>query len=360
MESFHGYIGTYSHREGKRSKGIYYFDLEPQTGRVTVRGWNSEAENPTYLIFSPDRRYLYACGSNVSYNRFEGGGLFSFAVQEDHTLRYLDRHTSCSKTPCHLACDSKNRVVISASYTEGQVEVHKLGQDGRFLPDRPQVLFHQGTGPVADRQERAHAHCVAFAPDGERVLVTDLGADRIFLYRLDGDSLTLAPDGEIPLEPGAGPRHMVFSRDGRFLYVVTELSNQVYAYRWDFRRAGAAAFQQIQILSTLPEGCRRFSNCAAIRLSPDGRLLFVSNRFTDTVAVFPCDPATGLLDSPNIFPLSGKNPRDIQVSPDGKLLLAGFQDSDGIQTFRVDGSNAALEDAGQACLLSMPICFLFE
>ena len=360
MDSFHGYIGTYTHRDGKRSKGIYYFDLHPKSGQISIRGWNSQAENPTYLTFSPDHRYLYACGSNVPYNRFQGGGGFSFAVQKDHTLRYLDRHTSCSKTPCHLVCDSRNQVVISASYTEGQVEVHKLGEGGRFLPDKPQILIHQGTGPVSDRQEHAHAHCVAFTPDEERVLVTDLGADRIFLYRFDRETLSLSPDGNVALCPGAGPRHMVFSRDGRFLYLVTELSNQVYVYQYHYRREGAAALEQLQILSTLPEGCEQPSNCAAIRLSPDGKLLFVSNRFTDTVAVFLCDTQTGRLGSPAVFPLAGRNPRDIQLSPDGSLLLAGFQDSDGIQVFQVDPSSAALLPTKQECLLSMPVCFLFE
>ena len=360
MDSFHGYIGTYSSRDGKRSKGIYYFDLHPETGLITIRGWNSKAENPTYLTFSPDRKFLYACGSNVPYNRFQGGGVFSFAVEKDHTLRYLDRHTSCSKAPCHLVCDSQNQVVISSSYLEGQVEVHRLGPEGQFLPEKPQVLSHQGSGPVAGRQEHAHAHCVAFTPDEQRVLVTDLGADRIFLYRFDRDSLSLSPDGETALNPGAGPRHMVFSRNGQFLYVVTELSNQVYVYRYEPHREGGKALTQLQVLSTLPENCGQTSSCAAIRLSPDGKLLFVSNRYTDTVALFSCDTATGQLVGPTIFPLSGRNPRDIQLSPDGNWLLAGFQDSDGIQVFRIDQPNAALMPTKQECLLSMPVCFLFE
>ena len=95
------------------------------------------------------------------------------------------------------------------------------------------------------RQEHAHAHCVAFTPDEERVLVTDLGADRIFLYRFDRETLSLSPAGNVALCPGAGPRHMVFSRDGRFLYLVTELSNQVYVYQYHYRREGAAALEPV-------------------------------------------------------------------------------------------------------------------
>lgn len=330
------YIGTYTNGGGE---GIYRIRLGPGSGEARLA---ARAENPSYLTpGSGSGAMLYAVLETAETE----GAVCAFSVEADGSLLQRAAQATGGRHPCHL-CVHGGRL-YAANYSSGSLAVFPLknGLPGPAL----QILRHEGAGPHPTRQEGPHAHCIVPVPGGDMLCVADLGLDRLRFSRPCAEGLALAE--ELAVNPGAGPRHIVFSGDGRLAWLVCELSNEVYALRRE--RSWAVT----GIYPTLPEGYAGESTCAAIRLSPDGALLCASNRGHDSVACFRVDAASGALTPAGIFPTGGKTPRDIAFSPDGSLLLAANQDSGTVTALSVaEGFRqaAALEIPSPVCILPIP------
>jgi 6-phosphogluconolactonase len=203
-----------------------------------------------------------------------------------------------------------------------------------------------------------HVHSVTLSPDGRFVVVCDLGLDRICSYRVDAATSTLTPANPpaVATPPGSGPRHSVFGADGRHLYAVTEMGSTVLAFAYD-TASGALTLQQA--LPTLPPDFKGSSTGAEIRLHPNGRFLYTSNRGHDSIAVFGVDPANGKLTPVAITPCGGKNPRNFALSPDGAWLVSANQNSNSLAVFRVDPATGRLTPTGQTAAVPLPVCVLF-
>ena len=213
---------------------------------------------------------------------------------------------------------------------------------------------HEGTGPRADRQEKAHAHSVDFTVDDKVVLSCDLGADRVYLYQRDRmDSETRRPSR---LEPGSGPRHLALHPSGKYAYVIAELSNSVAAFAWN---ASAGTLRQMQTISTLPFGYTAPSSTAEIVVHPSGRFVFGSNRGHDSIVSYAVDAKTGRLTYLANTPTGGKTPRSFAVDPSGRWLIAANQRSDSLVTFAVDVRTGALKPTGDVAALPRPVCVHF-
>ncbi len=233
--------------------------------------------------------------------------------------------------PCYVEVDPSRRFVLTANYAGG-VTFFPIAADGSLLPasdaQRP-----QGSGPT-ERQTASHPHSVKLSPDSRFAYIADLGADKIWIFKVDvkGGRLVPAETPAVTLAPGAGPRHLALSPKAPYGYVVNELNNTVTVLRRDVR---SGRLDTLESIGTLPKGFSGFNYTADIHLTPDGRWLYASNRGHNSIAAFAVSPKDGLLTLIGIVPCRGEVPRGFAISPEGNLLLVGNQNSDKLTAFRI-------------------------
>lgn len=345
----HLFIGTYT-REG--GKGIYALQLDPVSGEFSRPTVAAVTPNPSYLTLSPDRTTLYSVSE-------EEAMAAAFRVEPDRQqLSPLPGSQQAGgKAPCHLATDATGRVLLVANYHTAVVASLPIAPDGTLGP-AASVIQHEGSSVNPERQSSAHAHCVTVSPDNRHVLVCDLGLDKIFTYRLNGDTAALTP-AEPPFArtaPGAGPRHLAFSRNGKHTFVINEMGATLTSYRYDERNG---ALRELDTQSTLEAPPKGENKSAAVRVHPNGQYVYASNRGPDTLSVFSFDEATGKLTLIQSEPSGGQAPRDFALSPDGEWLVAANQDSNSLTLFRVSPETGRLTRAPATSEISMPVCVLF-
>ena len=187
------------------------------------------------------------------------------------------------------------------------------------------------------------------------MFAADLGCDAIFEYRLESGTLVAGDPRSVGSNPGAGPRHLVFHPDGRRLYAINELDNTVAVHELDAATGWLAPRPPRQVVTTLPEGFKGVSYTADVKLTPDGRFLYGTNRGHDSIAVFRVGD-DGLLAPVEIVPSRGKGPQTIAITPDGGLLLCGNMPGGGIAVFRIDRETGRLEPVGEPVACASPSC----
>jgi 6-phosphogluconolactonase len=257
-----------------------------------------------------------------------------------------------------VSTDRKGRVAFVANYASGTVAILPIAEDGG-LDAAPQVIQHVGTGPVTDRQESAHAHCVIPHPNNRFVLAADLGADRVLVYRFDEErrSLLHVEQGDAAMKPGAGPRHLAFHPSLPLVFVSNELDSTVAVLRCD---AETGALSLVRTASTLPARWKGANFPADIHVAPDGRTLYVSNRGHNSVAVFSIAPRTGALTQVQVMPTGGDWPRNFTLDPTGRWLLVANQRSGSVVVFARDAQSGRLAPTSQRMELPSPVCLRFQ
>ena len=322
-------IGTYTERlphvDGK-AEGILSCRYEAGTigpARVLAR-----TRNPSFLVVSPDGRRLYAVNETVEFEGQPGGGVTAF-VRDTRSgdLSLLNTRPSGGVEPAHLELDPSGHFLLVANYRSGSVAVFGLEADGSIGPMTDHVQ-HEGSSVHPVRQSGPHAHMIMFDPNNGQVLVPDLGVDAILCYELsDEGKLVERPGRRIDTAPGAGPRHLAFHPSGAQLLLVNELDNTLVA----LRREGDG-FVTTDVASTLPKGFHGHSQAAAIRVSPSGRHVLVSNRGvdSDTIALFRFHVDKGTLELAELTPTEGREPREFIFSTDGRFVIVASQDSNAL------------------------------
>jgi 6-phosphogluconolactonase len=350
------FIGTYTPKDNS-SRGIYAVRLDTATGALGEPVPVAETPNPTFLSLPPDGRVLYALNETDSVNGRPGGGATAYRIDaEAGTLAKLNFQPTGGISCAYISTDYSGKALVLISYHGGQVTSFPLAGDDSIGP-RASFLSTAGKlGPNAGRQDAPHPHSVTFSPDNRFAYVCDLGLDRIFVYRLDAATAILTPAGEFPTAPGAGPRHSKFSADGKFFYVINELANTIVAYACDPQ---TGAITPKQTVSTLPEGFKGANGCAEIRLHPNGRFVYGSNRGHDSIAVFARNEADGTLTPVEIVPCGGKHPRNFALSPDGAWLVCANRDTNNLTVFKVDATTGRLTATGQTATVPQAVCVLF-
>ena len=348
------YVGTYTDHG---SKGIYAYHFDSSTGKVTSLGLAAESAEPSFLAVDSGGRFLYALNEIASYNGAPTGAVSAFSIQpETGKLSLLNQVSSRDKGPAHITLDRMGKYALVSNYTQGSVAVFPILKDGR-LGDPSFFVQHKGSSVNPQRQKGPHAHAVALSPDNRFAVVADLGLDELLVYRFDAAKGTLGvPPQMVKANAGAGPRHLVFSSNGRFLYVINELQSTVATYSYN---AGTGALHELQTVSTLPRDFSGNSTAAEIEIDPSGKFLFASNRGDDSIAVFAIDSATGALTHIETDHSGGKTPRNFAIDPTGSWLLAANQDSDNIVFFRIDQKTGHLSPMGEAVQVQSPTCLRF-
>ncbi len=346
------YVGTYTRQQ---SKGIYLYEMDLKSGQAQPLGVAAETTNPSFLAIHPNRRFLFAVSEADKFAGQKGGGVSAFAIGADGKLTALNGQPSGGSFPCHLAVDPTGKCVLVANYGSGTIEAVPVGDDGKLGPPNA-LVQHAGKGADPKRQEGPHAHSVYFDPAGKLALACDLGLDKIMLYRLDAGKAALTPADPpfATVAPGSGPRHLAFSPNGKFVYVINEMGNTITAFAYD-----AGQFKQVQTISTLPADFNGRNTTAEIEVHPSGKFLYGSNRGHDSIAIFSADPATGMLAAVGHQSTEGKNPRSFAIDPTGQFLLAANQDAGGIVIFKIDAQNGKLAPTGSKIDVPFPVCVVF-
>jgi 6-phosphogluconolactonase len=345
-------VGTYTGKTG--SKGIYAFDFDSATGKLTPKGLAAESVAPSFVVIHPNGKFAYAANEDSKQSAVTA---FSLDAKSGK-LTQLNQLPALGEDPCHLSFDKTGKYLFAANYSSGDVIVFPILADGK-LGEHTALVKDAGTlGPNKQRQEGPHAHWIEVSPDNRFVFVSDLGLDEILSYRFDAAKGTLTPNDPpfAKLAPAAGPRHAAFSPDGKLFFVVSELNSSVTAFAYD---SAKGTLKSLQAVSTIPSDFHGRNDTAEIAVHPTGKWLFASNRGRDTIAVFTIDPASGVLHPAGEFPTGGKEPRHFAIDPTGQFLLAENQNSNSIVVFRIDPATGALAPSGETASVPSPVCLAF-
>lgn len=326
-------VGTYT--EGGSSKGVYLYSFDQETAREELldTAW---AGNPSFVAFSADGRFAYS----VSEYADGRAGAVSYRLGPGTVDRMNGQPLGegCGD-PCNLLITGGH--LLTANYTGGSLSFLPVAPDGTLLP----------SGRTFTPSKPSHMHCALLSPDGEYIFATDLGGDRIFRQ-----SARLPETAEAAAvyagKKGLGPRHMVFSPDGRFAYLINELGDALTVFR--YRGGTLKKIQQLEAYSGKGHGS------ADIHLTPDGRFLYTSHRLEgDGIALFQVDRKTGKVKKAGFQP-TGKHPRNFTVTPNGKYLLCACRDSGCIEIYAIDPADGRLADTGRRIELPKPVCIALQ
>jgi len=355
------YVGTYT---GPKSQGIYVFRLqaEPSAASQNVTlapmGLAAASQSPSFLAIDAKRRLLFAVNEVGEFDGKPTGAVSAFTIDaRKGTLALISQQASMGAGPCHLALDRSGRHVFVANYSSGSVSVLPVAAGGR-LGAASGVVQHTGSSVNPERQKGPHAHCVTIDRANRFVFVCDLGLDKVLAYRFDArrGTLTAHDPPFAQVAPGAGPRHMVFRPDGRFAYVVNELTSTVTAFRYD---ADAGALHEVQTVSTLPAHFDGANTGAEVDVHPSGKWLYASNRGHNSVVLFDIDATSGTLTYVEEQGTGGFTPRHFGIDPSGGYLAVGNQGSDTILVARIDAARGRLKPSGVLAYAPSPVCMVF-
>jgi 6-phosphogluconolactonase len=293
-------------------------------------------------------------------NELENGAVSAFAVERaTGGLTRLNEQPSDGGAPCFVSVDRSGRVALVANYTGGSVALLPIQGNGALAP-ATSVVQHAGTGPNAERQEAPHAHCILPDPSNRFALAADLGADRVFVYRLDLDGKALRPveGGDAVMRPGAGPRHIAFHPTLPLVFVANELDSTVATLRFDAERGTLAP---LDTRSTVPARWTGTNYPADTHIAANGRTLYVSNRGHNSIAVFSVAESSGegALALEQLVSTEGDWPRNFSLDRAERWLLVANQRSDSVVVFGRDPDTGRLTPSRQRIALPSPVCLRF-
>jgi 6-phosphogluconolactonase len=341
-------IGTYTKKCD--SKGIYVYDFDAQTGDLTFKASTDGVVNPSYLTVSEDRAFVYAVNENGNESTVSA---FKFNA-ENGKLAFLNKQDAEGADPCFIINDRQN--VLTANYSGGSISVFKKNSDGS-ISEAKQVVRHSGKSKNPERQDKPHVHMVQFTPDRKFVLVNDLGTDKVYSYKYDPFSADkiLEINSTFTVKPGSGPRHLVFSRDSKYAYLLHELDATLTVFSY-----ANGTIQKLQETQISDENFAGKNGAADIRISADGKYLYATNRGSaNEITCFKMG-SDGRLEFRQRISTLGKGPRNFVIDPTGNFVLIAHQDSNDIMVFSVDKQTGKLTYTGKRTELCAPVCLVFS
>lgn len=340
-------VGTYT--KSCQSDGIYTYSFDTNSGDFRLKSKTENIFNPSYLTISEDNHFLYSVNQDQNESSISSYGFNSITGK----LTFLNSQNSKGANPCYIINDTKN--VIVANYTGGSIAVFSKNSNGTLAVAK-QVIQHYGSGPNKKRQESPHVHMVQFSPDKKFVFANDLGKDKMYVYKYDATSETkvLSIKDSISVKPGSGPRHLTFSPNGKFVYLLQELDGTLTIFKNDM-----GLITKIEETSVVASEFNGDTSAADIHISPDGRYLYATNRGTaNDISCFKIQKNGRLLFKERTSTL-GKGPRNFTIDPTGNFLLVGHQYTNNIVIFKINKQTGSLADSGKSISICSPVCLLF-
>ncbi|QKZ03769.1 lactonase family protein [Pseudomonas eucalypticola] len=352
-------VGTYTNNT---SEGIYRYHFDSATGQIGAKPLQvTKVENPSWLTISKDQKHLFAVNENGPDSTHDKVGKVSaFKIDpKSHDLTLINQVEAKGEDPTFSSLAKGEKHLFVANYEvhpnpNGSLSVFGVGADGTLSELVQQESHDAASKVVADRQASDHVHSVVSSPDGRFVYVQDLGADKVFVYHYDAANtakpLTAASPASIDLPPGSGPRHLLFSADGKHAYLTTEMSAQVFVF--DVK---AGNLVQKQVVELAAGGDAKHKAAAALHFSADGKFFYVTNRGeASELLAFTVDKATGELKEVQRRSVEGVEPREFTVDPSGKFVLIANQKSNQIVVVKRDPASGKLGETVQKFDIDAP------
>ena len=335
--------------------GIHAYEFDAKTGKLKPLQRTAGAENPFFLALSPDRKLLYSIHAR-QFGGKENEQVAAYQiVGRTGELKLLNRQSAEGTAACYLDVDKTGKALLVANYSSGSVASLPVRADGS-LGEPASFFRHTGSSVNPQRQKEPHAHCIVISPDNKYAFAADLGTDRILCYKFDPNTAKLTPN-KTPFAKspaGAGPRHLTFHPNKKHVYVINELSNSVTVFDYD---ADAGTLTEKQTISTLPTDFKGTSYCADVKVTPDGKYLYGTNRGHDSIACYRIgeDRKLSLIA---IDPSRGKGPQNLLVTPDGGWLLCANMPGNNIAVFQIDARTGGLKATGEPVSQENPSCIM--
>ena len=359
------FVGSYTqvadHAPQACGDGIYCCRLNLADGMIEHRSTLTGVENPAYLALNEDQSQLFTLSEN-----FTGlSSVHSYPLQPEPRMSPSHSLATHGIANCHLSLYSDR--LFTSAYGSANVDVYRH-RAGRLTHEA--LLSYSGSGPNTQRQQSSHPHQAQVSADGRWLYVCDLGADKVWRHALGGllddvgergsaealRSALYGPALATDLTPGTGPRHLVFHPQQALAYIACELTAQIIVCRYD---AETGELAPIQTLNSLPHEFTGTPAAAAIKLHPNGRAVYISNRQHNSFSSYAIGEG-GQLTLIRCLPSHGLEPRDLAVDPTGHFLLLANQDSNSLVVYRLDPvSGVPSVDPEQTFSCKTPVCVLF-
>ena len=336
------YVGSYTHGV---SKGIKVYDVDVEKGLLTERN-EVEVSNSSHTAVSKNGKYLYS---------IDDEGVAVFERDKDGDLARMNSVDIDGMRGCYLATDVDGKYLYVAGYHDGKVTVVHTHRDGS-LGSLMDGVFHKGLGSVAERNFRPHVNCVRPTPDNKYLCAVDNGIDQVKIYRINKRTHKLELVDILRCPRETAPRIIRFSDDGKYAYLLCELSNEIRVYTYD-GTGKHPEFELIQTISTLQkaEDQDAVHNAASgLTLANDGKHLFCTTAGENTVSMFEINPEDGILTKKFTLPISGDYPKDIVIFPDDKHLAVTNHASNTITVFSIDYEKNIIVMNGKPLKVDMP------
>jgi 6-phosphogluconolactonase len=337
---------------------IHAYRLDGDTGSLELLNRATDVEHPFFMALSADRRFLYSIHAPGQFGGKNNEQVAAFELVDKHgELKLLNRQSSHGTASCYLDVDATGRTVVVANYSTGSVASLPVQEDGS-LGEAATFVQHEGSSVDTARQEGPHAHSIVVSPDNRFVLAADLGIDQVLGYRLDAEAATIAPNSQalVRTPPGAGPRHLTFHPNGQHVYVINELANSVTLFDYETE---SGMLTERQTISTVPDDFDGTSHCADLKITPDGRFLYGTNRGHDSIAAYRI-AEDGRLTLLAIEPSLGKGPQNLAITPSGNLLLCANMPGSNVALFRIDQQTGSLATVGEPISIPSPACIMIR
>lgn len=342
-EKYVAYVGTYTHGS---SLGIHIYDLDVLAGTMEERRVE-KINNPSDMTISSNGKYIYSIADE---------GVKSYEILPDGDLKSINIAAIEGMRGCYLETDKADKHLFVGGYHDGKVTVLSLNEDGS-IGKICDGVFHKGLGSIAERNFRPHVSCATLTPDEKFLCAVDLGVDHVKIYKFNKETGKIKLVDFLRCEIESAPKTLVFSKDGKFAYLICELKNYINVYSYTSTDK-APKFELIQTITTAEAHCDDGCAAAAIRFSPDHNYIFCSNAGDDSVGIFKIDHSTGMIEKMNVIPISGEYPKDIEFFPDGKHLMSLNHESNTITIFKVDYQKGVLIMNGKPIQIDTPNCVL--
>ena len=300
--------------------GISAYSFDDETGELQSFTSYTGITAPSFLVIHPNKQWIYAVGEMGKDSHGAAGEVWAFQFErEPFSIQLINNQSSRGDWPCHLRIDATGKWIIATNYGTGDAAIYPVQPDGS-LGEMTDFVQHQGTGPNAARQEGPHAHSSIFTPDNRFAIIADLGIDQLIIYQFDVAMGKLIPHSSVNTPPGAGPRHLAFHPNGRWIYAANELDSTVAYYDYDAERG---TLLERQTLPTIPPDSPE-NLVADIHISATDERVYVSNRGHNSIAVYDIG-RDGNLTLVNIPTCGGNWPRNFALAPGGLFLLVANQ-----------------------------------
>lgn len=334
---------------------IHSFDFDLSTGSLKPLHRTTTVQNPFFLALSPDKKFLYSIHA-LKFGSKEAEEIAAFKLLgTDGKLELLNKQSARGSAACYLHVDNPGKTVVVANYSSGSVASLPVKEDGS-LGEAASFFQHAGSSVNPARQKEPHAHCIVVSPDNKYAFAADLGLDQVLCYKLDSKQGKItANDPPFARTPaGAGPRHLTFHPNGKKVYVINELLNSVTLFDYDSTKG---SLREEQTISTLPGDFKGTSYCADLKITPDGKYLYGTNRGHDSIACYSIR-ADGKLTLVNIEPSLGKGPQNLAITSNGEWLLCANMPGKNVAIFRIDPKTGKIKPVGEPVSMPSPSCIM--